>query len=52
MNQNDDKVEIMREHILAICKQQGFTVYEFEMLVMKLGTDCSERQRKVNDELF
>lgn len=46
------KVEALRARILAECRRQGFTVYEFETLAMALNIDSGDRQREVYKELF
>lgn len=49
---DENKVESLRVHILEECKRQGFTVWEFELLILYLGNDFERRQRQIKDEVL
>ena len=46
------EVEALRTHILEECKKQGFTINDFEELVISLKMDLEKRQYKAQQETF
>ena len=49
---SNKKIEALKDHILAECDCQGFTVGEVYSLIRELTISLSDRRRRVDDEPF
>ncbi|MBQ3445102.1 MAG: hypothetical protein IJG33_17885 [Selenomonadaceae bacterium] len=47
-----EKVEALRTRILKECKEQGFSINDFEELVIRLNMDLEKRQHKAHQEVL
>lgn len=47
-----EKVEALRTRILEECKEQGFSINDFEELVIRLKMDLENRQHKAHQEVL
>ena len=50
-NKTKEKINVLFEHILKECRENGFTVGEFEQLVFKLQMALDNRRMR-DTELF
>ena len=52
-NKSYEKAKILFEHIIKECREQKFTVGEFELLVFKIQTALDNRRTiKIEQDLF